>query len=317
MASLLFRAMARQVLIATMPRSGTWYNHLFLWSYDWLLRHKWRHAITGVRPSIVDDVLYGGALDKTHKLTNKKDYRKTLGSDLYICHSRCPGYDPAEDQFGGEWNKIKFSLPYDSHDVFLKGVDLDPANNPDARIVYMHRNPLDHFISYFRVTQAHKWAEAPRSKIVDGAEVRVSDLHDWVFNASALESYLKQFHTFRIMAERYPANVLMVPYERFSSDPKAGFLQILAHIGAPVDGPLKRRAFETAFAMTAKGTLMDIEKKMGRSLGNELNGDEKHIGDGGTGRWINRFSDIELAMIEHEFARFGHSLADFQTRHPL
>jgi hypothetical protein len=306
--------MSRPALVATIPRSGTWYSLLFFWAYDQLLKDKWWHFLTGATPSIIDGVLEGVAADKRHKMSDVQDFSETLGiNPFYVFHTVCPGYERAEDPLRLQWEQLNFSLPYNSHERFGEDAKrLDPEQSSQARIVYLYRNPLDHFVSYFRVTQAHEW-DVPRTKDDgSGKRVPVTDLHDFIFNASALESYLKQFHTFKVMSRLYPKHVLMIPYEAFSSDPGLWFHRILAHIGAPVRGLLARKAFNSAFNMTKKGSIVEIERRMNRSLSGELRGSERHIGSGKVGQWKGRLSDAEISAIEAAFGKLGYSLADFQ-----
>src|SRR5678815_2257954 len=130
--------MTHPALIATMPRSGTWYMLLFFWTYDRLLRAKWRHFVTGYTPSIIDEVLEGGAQDKRNTMSDAQDLSATLGiKPLYVQHTICPGYYASADDLRTQWDRLKFFLPYDGHARIAHFDALDPRQNRDARIVYL------------------------------------------------------------------------------------------------------------------------------------------------------------------------------------
>ena len=77
-------------LIATMPRSGTWYNHYFFHFYDHLLRGK---AKIPLKVEIVP--------------VRRRD---TIGLDvLFICHTICPGFHRYQGRYRESWDKLLVS----------------------------------------------------------------------------------------------------------------------------------------------------------------------------------------------------------------
>jgi hypothetical protein len=306
--------MPQPALIATMPRSGTWYMLLFFWTYDRLLRAKWRHSATGYAPSIINEVLDGGAKDKRNTMSDAQDLGETLGiKPLYVQHTICPGYYSANDPQRGEWDKLKFFLPYDGHERIGEDFDrLDPAKYSNARIIYLYRNPLDHFVSYFRVTQHDEWERQRFREDESGNLVPIADLRDFIFNGPAIEGYVKQIHTFRVMRRLYPQNVLMLPYEEMTAKPRETLVKILAYFGAPVRGPLTRKAFGTAFRLTERESVKGIEQKMDRSLTGRLQGGQRHVMSGEAGQWQGKLNENDLDRIDQALRRFDMSLSDFK-----
>ena len=124
-------------LICTMPRSGTWYSHYFFTIYDALLKNE-----EGIALPLRNFMPHDG-----------------LGINLGIFHSICPGFlqnyigDQKED-----WNAIDFATQgYNwGHSLINANPDLFfPSSNPNVRIVYLYRNPLDQCVSYFRHAKKH------------------------------------------------------------------------------------------------------------------------------------------------------------------
>jgi hypothetical protein len=298
-------------LIATLPKSGTWYSHTFFWYYDQLLRHTDEYLAETFQPD-----LEGTLRDR--KITLESHHADTLGFDkLYIIHSICPGFHELNDPRYSLWQTLHFpNAGYNLGEPHFNGTNemdlLNPLKNNKARVIYLYRNPLDHFISYYHHTLKHVDNNYRLKVLPDGSLTPIKNLHEFVFEYGALGAFIKHYYSFKQMQQRFPDNVLMMPYEYLTTDPEHAFGKILEFIDAAPDNATKQILFKNALAHCSKESLAAIEKKINRALAGDQLGDEKHIRDGAIGKWQNQFSQDELAAIEAALNIFDISLNDFK-----
>ena len=126
-------------------------------------------------------------------------------------------------------------------------------------IALVYRNPLDQAVSYFRYSQNHKDAAY---NAMNGRPLAAVALRDYLFE-SALPSYAKQFISYQALAERHPAQVRLVPYERLMAQPVEGLAGILDHLAGT---PRERPALADAVWLARPEHMKAIEKELGRSL---------------------------------------------------
>jgi hypothetical protein len=296
----------RTALIATLPKSGTWYAHTFFWCYDQLLRNSEDYLTGNFQPDLT------GAL-RDSKINDWSSHGDTFGIDtLFIIHTLCPGFQELGDLSNAEQKALYVPFGYNHGESLIRDMDkweeLYPMKNPLARIVYLYRNPLDHFVSYYRHTLNHK-DDSHRLKILpDGQKQPITDLRDFVFNAGALGAFIKHYSSFLRMKEAFPQQVLLMPYERLTTQPETAFSEVMAFLNIPVHTQL----FHDALKMCSKQSLMKIEAAMGRSIvADQTKSSEKHIRDGKVGKWQEHFSAEDIERIEAVFNAFGISLKDF------
>jgi len=299
----------RIALIATLPKSGTWYSHAFFWCYEQLLSHSDAYMQGRFMPDLARAL-------RGKSIRNKSTHRDTLGIDgLFICHTTCPGFRESGDARYGQWDALHFPLPYDWGQMYLRHHNkwemLNPAANPGARIVYLYRNPLDHFVSYYQHALQHVDDNHRYRTLPDGTRVPVANLHDFVFDFGALGAFIKQVYSFRQMQQRFPGQVMLVPYERLTTQPAETYAAMLSFLGAPPDTPLKRRLFDDALCMCSKESLMAVESNLNRSLSASHVPEGRHIRDGRIGKWKAHFSCADLEAIESVLNAFAMTLADF------
>jgi hypothetical protein len=87
-------------------------------------------------------------------------------------------------------------------------------------------------------------------------------LRDYLFD-SALPSYAKQFISYQALAERHPAQVRLVPYERLMADPVNVLALILDHLAGRA---LQRPWLADAVWLARAEHMKAIETELGRSL---------------------------------------------------
>ncbi len=298
-----------KVLIATLPKSRTWYSHSFFWCYSQLLRRSDDYLMGKFVPDLLVAL-------RDKEIGHKSTYHSDQGlHDMYICHAICPGFQESEDIRHHEWESLYFPLPYNWGETYIqeeKSWDsLNPAGNADARIVYLYRNPLDHFVSYYSHIQNHVVDKHRYYLLPDGKRRKIKNLHDFVFEFGALGAFIKHYYSFRQMAALFPGQVMLMPYEQLTTDPRNAFEALLSFIGMPMDNPLKRYMFSEALTMSSKESMVRIEETLGRSLiGDQIN-NGRHIRDGRIGKWKEYFSDGDVRKIESIFRMFDMSLNEF------
>jgi len=283
-------------IIATMPRSGTWYNHYFFDFYHQLLQGK----------TDLDGMVSSGPIAA----------KDTIGLDfLLICHAVCPGFHHYQGKYRETWDRLVFYVAGFNHakDIIEQKIKyLDPFLNKDTRIVYLYRNPLDQAVSFFRHAQNHKDQRHRYRKDFHGNIVLMTSVREYIHYVG-LESYIKQFLTFKIMKDIWPDNIIMVTYENLMRDPKATFMKILKHFGHNIGNPYHLEKLDIALALSSKDSMKNIENKIGYAFGDDQNNSkERHVRDGAIGKWKGYFNKDDLKSIENGLNLFDLSLADFE-----
>ena len=283
-------------IIATMPRSGTWYNYYLFNFYLQLLQGKTNlNARVSPIPIVCKD---------------------TIGLDfMFICHTICPGFHRHQGKYREAWDRLVFYAPgFNSANDFIEKNKkfLDPSLNKGARIVYLYRNPLDQAVSFFRHVLNHKDQRYRYRKDFQGNMVLMTSVREYIDHVG-LEAYIKQFLTFKIMRDIWPDNIIMITYENLMRDPKAVFLRILKHFGHTVDNPDHLRKVDIAISLSSKDSMKNIENKIGHAVGDDqCDHKERHVRDGAIGKWKGYFFEDDLKKIENGLNIFDLSLADFE-----
>lgn len=295
------------VLIATVQKSGTWNSIIFFWLLKQLSDHQEKPQYT---PNLKHFLR-----DHTHKV--HKPHKDILGIEsLWICHTICPGFTNIDSPHQKEWDTLRFHLwGYNWGEEIIRNARewdaLDPTKTDAARVIYLYRNPLDQMVSFYAHAKEHI-DEGHRVKtLTDGSRVLLNDLHDFVFNAGALGSYLKHYYTFKQMHACYPNNILLMPYEKLVTQPSIAFSAMLSFMGVQLDSDTKQKIFFKALELASKKNVMTVEADMDQSFVQDRLGNGKHVGDGAIGKWHGQYTREELEMIESIFNQFSISLHDF------
>jgi hypothetical protein len=296
-------------LIATLPKSGTWYSHNFFLCYEQMLRHAGDYLQGRYKPDLLNAL-------KNKTINTPSSHQAALDiKKLFICHTVCPGFSETKDVRSGQWEALYFPLFYNWGEELIREHKswnlLNPAHNPQARIVYLYRNPLDHFVSFYNHAQHHVNENHRRKLMLDGTQAPIESMHDFVFNAGVLGAFIKHYYSFRQMHLHYPQQILLMPYEQLTQQPRDAFTKILTFLGAPPDTPVKKCLFDYTLDMCSKDSILAIEAKLKRSIVGDQIGEAKHVQDGEIGKWQKHFSKTELEKIESVFERFDITLKDF------
>lgn len=274
-----------ECLLATMPKSGTWYSFFFFEYFDAFLTGR----------------------GEINKFAKAYDY-PGLGIWKGHGHTMCPGFETDyRGPYRRKWDALEFKMPgiNSGYEPYLR---LAPKTSPHARLAYLYRNPLD---------QAVSWHPAPPWNSV-GPQRRAELLEKLFvfFTEKTMESYVKQFVTWKIMSEMYPDNIRMFSYEDLISNPRVVFMQILAHFGFQVQGDFERSAFERALAASQPDQLKRIEDEQGHTLG--VPGVQgTHMRGGEIGKWRLWLSDPRILQhAARHLGEFDLTLEQFQLDPP-
>jgi hypothetical protein len=284
-------------VLATVPRSGTWFL---------------RFAI-----SFLCHLERGGRI--TDRLTGRVygdpkgelfDFARIVGGPLFhvrgvlptqylfIGHTVCPGFRETAssvpwwsstpfhvrgyDYFGDGWNYArvpvelaawsparllsKWTDGLDCVRIDLPTIQWAAAHGPGPRAILVYRDPVDQAASYFWYCRAHK---DPLYRQQDGRILADMSFEEYLLKY-ALVSYAKQFISFQEMARRFPGRVMLLRYDELMAAPVAMTGAILDHLGAARrERPLLADAVHLARASHLKA----IEAELGRSL--DGNGEQR------------------------------------------
>lgn len=276
----------RLPILATVPRSGTWF-----------LRYVLAFLCHLDRGGRVDDRLTGEIIgDPAGPAFDFEGFRggplfdvqgALPARQVFVGHTVCPGFQGAGF---GWWRSTRFHLPgYDyfgeGHNYRYTPVDLsrdrytavplrtlrrsvrDGSSGP---IVLVYRNPLDQAASYYRYCCRHR---DPVYSTLDGRPLGSVGFEEYLFGC-ALPSYARQLVSFQVQARRHPGQVLLMPYERLVQDPVEQLRTVLDHLaGRPQSWPW----LAAAVALARGPHLRAIERELGRSLDGTRIDDSSHI----------------------------------------
>lgn len=308
-------------ILATVPRSGTWF-----------LRYAISFLCHLDRGGCIDDRLtgrtFGDPLGPSFDFRSFRGgplfhVRGTLPDDhLFIGHTVCPGFAASDVDW---WGATPFHVP--GYDYFHEGmnyrytpIDLAAYRYTPVRvralersvrrgrgrpIVLVYRNPVDQAVSYFRYGQNHK--ETAYNSI-NGRPLATVALRDYLFE-SALPSYAKQFISFQALAERHPLQVRLVPYERLMADPVAVLAVVLDHLAGTA---LQRPWLADAVWLARAEHMKAIEKELGRSLDGTRIDRVSHISQVTPGRADSRLDDRTHAEAMSLLNRLGLDIGLFE-----
>ena len=270
-------------LISTMPKSGTWYCHYFFWTLNKILENK-----------NFDINKY--EFKSNFKIKNNHFYKK---SRILIGHASCPGYEEVKDEYKKMWHKKKYWTDGYIWVNQIIGSEYNLNTNNKLKIVYIYREPLSQFLSSFKYNQNHSAKDQAKQKKID--------FRDFCFKSSAVDSYIKHFHTFKVMKIVYPDNILLVKYEDLISKPFNTFSKILYFFNILNDDLVDKKDIEKAIKFVSKDNLKKIENKMGRSLANDGN-KNSHIQSYSFAEVNDYLKKDDINKINSLFREFSYNL---------
>ena len=281
----------QSVLVATIPRSGTWYNNLFFHFYFQILCGQENMFIP---PGLIDFRYASPKCPPTH---------------IILCHAACPGFENYQGKFRQAWDELQFHGRVDCASRLL-GADVEQSLNPqvnkDVKIVCVYRNPLDQGISGYQHLRGHNLREKLLKHTNQAGETCTIQNAREFFFVLGLESYIKQFFTYKVMMEVFPEVIMMVPYEKLIRFPHETFVHMLCFMGQDVNNEYCQRAVHMALDLSSVDSVKRFEKSMGHSLaGDQEDPTSSHVKDGRIGKWKEEFESGDLEIVQTRFAEFG------------
>jgi hypothetical protein len=268
----------RLPVLATIPRSGTWFLRYALAFFCHLqaggrVRDRVTGATIGTRSGRSFDFegFVGGPLFAV---------RSALPSEhLFVGHAVCPGFDRIAEQVPW-WSTTAFHVP--GYDYLHEGFDydwtpIDLATQPHVRIspaeidrapwvdagqriVLVYRDPLDQIDSFRHFCSTHA---QERYRTFRGRRLRDVPLREFALGGG-LASYARQFISYQMMAEHLPSQVRLVPYEHLIEQPLDVLAGLLEFLGGGAH--IEREALASAIELARPRHLRAIEHELGRSL---------------------------------------------------
>jgi hypothetical protein len=271
------RTISSLPILATIPRSGTWFLRYTLAFLAHLDRGgRIDNRVTGRTAGDTSGAPFDFARFSGGPLFC---VRGTLPTDhIFVGHTVCPGFAATLSR-RSPWHHTSFHVP--GYDYLHEGlnyrytpVELAPyryaplrvaaleraaRKGRGERIALVYRNPVDQAASYYWYCQNHKDAAY---NSIDGRSLSGIAFQTYLFG-SALRSYAKQFVSYQQMAVRYPALVRLFPYEALMRDPLRGMTAILDHLAGT---SCARPALADAVRLAQREHLKAVERELGRSL---------------------------------------------------
>lgn len=286
-----------------MPKSGTWYTRYFFHFLTHLLRGDASIPVT------LENSVAAGPIPE-------------LGLDCHgVFHSAFPEFDKYRGPYQASWQNLQYHLAgYDMAGPLMRQ---EPArflasHNPNARFVYLVRNPLDQTVSFFHHGLKHTDPTALLKRNRDGEYVRNADGSLWKpaspkeFLRHNLESYLKQYLTWHLSADLFPKQIKIVHYAELTRAPERTFSAILEFLNCDSSQRHFDQCFQQAIKLSSKNNIRSIEEKIGHALGNDQQDrTERHVRDGRIGKWQEHFDDEDLTYLKAELAKWGLSPKHF------
>jgi hypothetical protein len=276
-------------ILATIPRSGTWFLRYAISFLSHLNNGGW-----------VKDLLTGKIVG--NQAGTPFDFQGFRGGpifhvggtfpfdQLFIGHTVCPGFGRISEEVEW-WDQTLFHAA--GYDYFHAGLNYEftPMDlscsrytsvqvealersaweDPDHRIVLVYRNPIDQAWSYFHFCCGH--AESVYGT-PDGRPLSDLSFTSYLFSG-ALASYAKQFISYQRLAEYFPHKVRLVPFERLARDPEEELGAILDHLAG--GRRHERPTLSDALSLARPDHLRAIECQLGRSLDGTWSNGRSHM----------------------------------------
>jgi hypothetical protein len=264
-------------ILATIPRSGTWF-----------LRYVLAFVAHLDRGGRIDNRLTGrivgnpcGAPFDFARFSGGPLFcvRGTMPADhLFVGHTVCPGFAALAPRYSW-WHRTSFHVPgcdylheglnyrytpvefapYRYAPLKVSALEHAAHKGRGARIALVYRNPVDQAASYYWYCQNH---EDAAYNSINGHSLSRIPFDDYLFEF-ALPSYAKQFVSYQHMAVRYPTLVRLFSYEELMRDPLRSLTAILDHLAAT---PCARPALTDAVRLAQREHLKAVERELGCSL---------------------------------------------------
>jgi hypothetical protein len=280
-------------LLSTVQRSGTWLTY-------YLFEH-------------VNAFLTGERIRHHHFF----EYYPKLNVAKAHVHAICPGFlDVCPDTLRGRWEALSRHAPgflkndYAGEWLRAHSAIFSPLKNPDVRIVYLYRNPLDHFVSFYDQLVTHKH----RSEYLREGQ----SLSEFVRNG-ALDAYIRQFVTYVTMARKTPENILLVRYEDLMTNLKGTARSILEFWRVHAGDAKILAAVEYGVAQVAPERMRALEAHEPASLGRSAENPQgvSHLVDGRVGKWRERLTEDDISWTKGRLAQFAIDESHFDFGTPV
>lgn len=277
-------------VITTIPRSATNMLSFFFKMYSYFLGKMDVAALQKER--VFEEFSRGG-------------FENIPFRAFHVGHAYCPGYH----EFGrGPRKKLWDSIEatprwFDAGGKWINRHkdEIYPNRNPDAKIVFVYRNPFDFVASMQKHYQYH------RSRNTN-TPVELSS-----FIEQVMPQYMKSYISHIEAKKMYPQAIKLVSYERLMKEKD----QVLREILAAFDRPVKQEQ-EQAFQAALKYTTIEVLREYELFTGKTLARDQKlpaqvasHMRGGRIGKFREILEESHIEQINHYLEMFDVGQEDF------
>ena len=287
--------------ICTMPNSGTWYSHYFF--------HILSHLRRGIEqiPAFPRE----GAFP-LHEFGLQ---------GFLVCHVECPAFQAFEGPLRTRWEQLRYHT--DGYNwaapIFAQHPQFTPQYNPEVRLIYLCRNPLDQAVSFFDHGQKHKDETVLARKDQGGNYVRtpngtpaLPESPKEFFFSHNFESYLKHYLSWKLSAEMFPDQIRIIPYANLVRNPAENFASILDFMGVNRNTAGFPEHFEKALKLSSKDSIQKLENSLGHAIGrDQTDPNSRHVRDGKVAKWRHHFEDADYNRMCDVFSEWGISPSEF------
>ena len=184
--------MANLFPIVTGLRTGTWMTKYILIHYH--------QALTGEALSAAPA---------------RFDMTGSLGADMAVLHGAFPYMEKITGPEKEKWKQLTFHLDEYQNLAAMKKVLAVSQGDVPKRMVYLYRNPFDHFVSMYDHAQQHmdraRFFTLTRE---DGGDQEIGNLFDFV-KFKILDCYIKQRKSFELAKTQLNYPIMFVCYEDY------------------------------------------------------------------------------------------------------
>lgn len=265
-------------VLATIPRSGTWFIRYSISFYCHLKRGgRITDRVTGqsygrpTGPPFDFEHFRGGPLfgipsgfPAEHLFVGHTvcpGFSRLSGSPPWWSHTRfhAEGYDYLNEGMDYEFTPVEFGRG-DYAPIVPEALEEAAWTEARQRMVLVYREPVAQAESYLQFGKNHV---DPARRQLDGRWLEEIGFAEYLFEA-ALPSYAKLFVTYQKMAEHLPDQVRMVPYEYLMDKPGKALAEMLGFLAG--DHDFDCIELRLAVHLARQEHLQAIEREIKRSL---------------------------------------------------
>ena len=146
------------------------------------------------------------------------DMTRSLGADMAVLHGAFPYMEKITGPEKEKWKQLTFHLDEYQNLAAMKKVLAVSQGDVPKRMVYLYRNPFDHFVSMYDHAQSIDRARFFRLTREDGSGQEIGNLFDFV-KFKILDCYIKQRKSFELARSNELSSYVCLLRRLYSRNP--------------------------------------------------------------------------------------------------